>query len=112
MSQSFSVFNSKTKVVNTLDTYQHTVTTAGMHTVEATVNDQIPPMGLIITIAQNGTTAATSATPAGSQIHTNLCKVINAAVGDVLSIQLSSSVVNDTLPNGFQAILKITEGQV
>ena len=110
--QSFRFFNNQTKVVSSLDTYQHTVTSAGPHVMFASVIDQILPMGIIITMAKNGTTVATSATPSATQSHAELRALVNTAVGDVLSITLSSSSATDTLANGFKAILKINAGQV
>lgn len=97
------------KSVIDLDTYNHTVKTAGMYVVDCVVSD-IPPSGVIITIQKNGSTVATSTAPAATQGTTGLRRVINCAVADVLTVILSSSTASDTGKNRIKATLNIHVG--
>ena len=100
---------SATKVLSNLDTYTHTTANNGMYKVSIQVTE-MPPSGLSVVIQQNGSTKATAAAPAASQSHIELQVVMNTAIGDTLSVILSSSVVTDQTINSVKGILSITQG--
>lgn len=99
----------QTKVLNQLDTYNHTALATSMYTVDVHATE-IPASGLIITIKQNGSTIVTSAVPAAAQNHSDLRVVLNCAATDIIGVQLSSGVTADTGKNVVKAILNIHQG--
>jgi hypothetical protein len=101
----------QTKILNALDTYNHTAGLTSMYFVSISVTEQ-PPSGMSIIIQQNGVTKATAATPAAAQNHIDLQVVLNCAASDVISVVLSSSTPSDENINAIKGILKITPGTV
>ena len=101
----------QTKILNTLDTYNHTVGLNSMYLVSISVTEQ-PPSGMSVIIQQNGTTIATAATPAAAQSHIDLQVVLNCAINDTISVVLSSSTPSDNNINTIRGTLKITPGTV
>jgi hypothetical protein len=99
------------KVLSNLDTYNHTTTLASMYNVQVDLSEQ-PPTGCSITIQQNGSTKATSATPGATQLNMKLGVLLNCAIGDVISVILASSNTAESAPNQIKAILKITPGTI
>jgi len=101
----------KTKVLNQLDTYNHTTLTTNMYVVEVSTNG-IPPSGLSVTIQQNGVTKATTTTPGNLQAGLDVRIILNCTIGDLISVILASSAAADQGGNAFKATLKITPGLV
>lgn len=99
------------KVINALDTYNHTTLQAQMYTVSLGLTEQ-PPSGVIITIQQNGVTKASASAPAASQAAMSLKTTMNCAQGDLLSVIVASSSASDQNINSIKGILTITPGQV
>jgi hypothetical protein len=99
------------KVLSNLDTYNHTALLNSMYTVQVDLSEQ-PPTGCSITIQQNGSTKATSATPSNTQLNMKLGVVLNCAASDVISVIIASSNTAESAPNQIKAILKITPGIV
>jgi hypothetical protein len=97
--------------VSNLDTYQYTTQLASLYTVSMQLNE-IPPSGVSIVINQNGTPMATSLPPSAVQSHIELSVLLNCAIGDVLTVVVSSSSLSDTGPNAIKALLNIRVGQV
>lgn len=97
------------KVLSNLDTYNHTTKAAGMYQVSVSVSEQ-PPSGMSIVIQQNGSQKAASAAPAASQGVVMLSVPLNCALGDVISVILSSSVASDKAINQIKGILNIHQG--
>lgn len=103
------VIRGKSKVVNQLDTYNYTVTEAGMHLVKASVSE-IPPSGLSIVLQKNSVTQKTSTAPTPLQDHVDTQIVMNCAVNDVISVILSSSSAIDQGGNAIKGIINIQRG--
>lgn len=101
----------QTKVLNQLDTYNHTALLSSMYTVEMDLNE-IPPSGITITIQQNSSTKASLSAPAASQSAMSLRTILNCAANDIISVIIASSTPSDQLGNSFKGILKITPGTV
>ena len=100
------------KVLNSLDTYNHTALATTMYTVRCTVMEQ-PPSGVILTIQQNGVTKATTTTaPAAAQEVVDLQVVLNCTASDTIAVILSSASTIDTDINTIKAILNIHQGSV
>lgn len=99
------------KVLSNLDVYNHTTTLASMYTVECNLTET-PVSALIIIIKQNGSTMASLASPAATQSHMELRTVLNCAIGDVISVTISSALAQDNQINDVRAILKITPGTI
>jgi len=102
---------SQTKVINALDTYNHTALNDGMYSVSITLSEQ-PPSGMSILIKQNSSTKASFSSPVPSQQAINLQVVMNCAANDVIGVVLSSSNANDQQLNSIKAILNIHQGSV
>ena len=77
-----------------LGTFQYVVQTTGTHYLSAVASEQ-PPSSLSIVIQQNGSTIASSASPAAAQKLVSV--VINqpCTAGDVISFIISSSAPID-----------------
>lgn len=97
------------KVLSNLDTYNHTALTTNMYMVKVQTSE-VPPSGLTITIAQNGSTKATASVPAAAQNHTELQIVLNCAINDVIGVTLASSSAIDQGKNAIRALLNIHVG--
>jgi hypothetical protein len=100
---------SQSKVLSSLDTYNHTAGAAQMYTVNVKMSE-LPPSGLSIVIQQNGSPMATSVAPAATQGELDLRIVLNCAISDVISVILSSSNVQEAGRNQIKGILNITPG--
>ena len=74
-----------------LGTYTYTTSIASMFFVAAQSLEN-PPSSLSITIAQTGSTAVsvTSTAPAAAQEAINIQQVFNCAIGDLITITISS----------------------
>ncbi len=99
----------KSKVLNQLDTYNHTALSTSMYMVSVQLTEQ-PPSGITITIKQNGSTKATLSAPAATQETMNLQTVLNCTATDTITVILASSTASDQGGNSFKAILNIHEG--
>jgi len=97
------------KVLNALDTYNHTALTANMYTVSVDMSE-LPPSGLSVVIKQNGSTMATAALPADSQSNIKLQVVLNCAINDTIGVVLSSAQASDTGLNVVKGLLNIHVG--
>lgn len=101
---------SKTKVLDTLDTYVHTTQATSMYVIEISVDIQ-PGSGLSVVLKQNASTLATSAAPSATQNHVTLRAVANCTAGDTLSAVLASSTATDQQLNaGIKGTLNIHQG--
>lgn len=101
----------QSKVINTLDTYNHTALLTSMYVVSCNINE-IPPSGITIEIKQNGTSKLLTIAPTPAQSVINARVVLSCAAGDVIAIIVSSASVIDSQRNDFKGILSITPGQV
>lgn len=97
------------KVLNTLDTYNHTALAASMYTVSVELYE-IPPSGVTIAIKQGASTIITSAVPAITQNHITVRAALNCAINDVIGVVIASSTASDTGPNAIKAVLNIRQG--
>lgn len=108
MAQTITGIN-QTKVLNQLDTYNHTALSASMYMVSVSL-DEIPTSGISIAIKQNGSTKITSVAPTTAQGNVKVQIVLNCAVNDVIGVTLSSAVAADSGKNVIKAILNIHQG--
>lgn len=99
----------QSKVLNSLDTYNHTTLQATIYTVSVRMT-MIPPSGLSVVIQRNGSPIASSASPSAAQSNINLQIQVNCAANDLLSVVLSSGNVADTQFNDLKGILTIDVG--
>lgn len=99
----------QSKVINALDTYNHTALNSGPYMVSAQLS-VVPVSGAIIVIKQNGVTKASTPSPASSQIIDSLSVLLNCAANDVIAITVSSAVPIDTNINTVKGIINIHQG--
>jgi hypothetical protein len=98
------------KVISNLDTYNHTTGNSGPYLVHLAVSER-PPSGVIITIQQNSVTkATTTAAPAAAQQLVELKVLLNCAIGDIISVIVTSVSPSDTGPNVIKGTLAIGQG--
>ena len=109
MAQIVGDFQKGTKVISSLDTYNHTAASSSMYTVTLAMSEQ-PPSGLVIQIKQNSSVIATSTTPTTAQGIVQLQAVINASINDVIGVVVSSSSATDRAINQIKGILNIRQG--
>jgi hypothetical protein len=91
------------------DTYK--IVTAGVYSLYVR-STEIPPSGVVITLSQTGSTSASFTTPTTSPIqnHVEINAKFNCAVGDVLSVALSSSASADQPPNMIKTTINLRMG--
>lgn len=91
------------------DTIQ--VKNAGVHSVFTRTTCLIPS-GLVVTISQSGSASSsvTSPTTAPRQRHVELNAKFNCAVGDILTVAISSSANVDQPPSLIQTIINAKQG--
>lgn len=101
------------KVVDGLNSYQYTSTTAGMHVARARVS-HLPTTGMSISINQNSVSKAAvtlaNRHPSTSQSNDVLMVTINCAVNDVIEFALTSFASEDNQSNTIKAELNIHQG--
>lgn len=102
---------SQAKVINRLDTYNHTALTTGLYTVSV-VMTEIPPSGISIAIQKNGSTQATSVSPSATQNEIQMSLVMNLVPTDLISVVITSGSVADTQLNTIKGILNIRTGMI
>lgn len=87
------------------------VQTAGVHSiyVRTTVNE---PSGLVITISQTGSASNSFVSPATSaqQLSVEMNAKFNCAVGDVLTVAVTSSAAIDQPPNLIKSVIVLKQG--
>lgn len=97
------------QVVIAQDTYRHTALAADTYKVSVRMS-MIPPSGIAITIAQNGSTKASINSPASAQSIEDLQIVLNCAINDNIDIVINSAVVAEQGINDFKATINIHRG--
>lgn len=72
----------------------------------------VPPSGIVITISQSGGTTAsfTSPTTSEKQRKIDFNAKFNCAIGDVITVALTSSAVIDQPPNLIKSIITVKQG--
>jgi hypothetical protein len=110
MSQTIVNIN-QAKILNQLDTYNHTALLTSMYKVAITLTEQ-PPSGMSIAIKQNGSTVVTSTAPSSTQGHVELQTILNCAASDTIGVVISSSNANDQGLNSIRGTLTINPGLV
>jgi len=101
----------QTKVINTLDTFNHTAGLNSLYTVSIQMSE-VPASGITLTIKQGSTTIASASAPAAGQNQISLQATLNCAVNDVIGVVVASSTAIDQQLNTIKGILKITPGLV
>lgn len=99
----------QSKVITSLDTYNHTSANGGSYFVSCYVTD-IPPSGIVMTIQKNSSTVATATVLSPLQQVLQLSQNIACVANDVISVVLSSAIPLDATPNTFKGILTIRLG--
>ena len=94
------------------DTYKiGSVSGAGTYSifVRSTVKD---PSGIVITLSQSGSQSASFSSPiaSGQTNHVEMNASFNCAVGDILSVVVSSSAPVDQPPNLIKSIINLRQG--
>jgi hypothetical protein len=91
------------------DTFK--VTTAGLHSIYAR-STVIQPSGLVVTLSQSGSTSASvvSSTTSPMQEEVEVNGKFNCAVGDILSVVVTSSAPVDQPPNLIKTIINLRQG--
>jgi hypothetical protein len=87
------------------------IATAGQYTINTLTTD-IPPSGIVVTISQSGSTSKSVVTPTTSPVQTNIESnaTFNCAIGDILTIALTSSAPIDQPPNLIRTIITLRQG--
>jgi hypothetical protein len=98
-------------VSNGLSTDTHKIVNPGIYSiyVETTVNE---PSGLVITLSQSGSQSVTYVTPAtsGQTNHVEMNGKFNCAVGDILTVAVTSSAPADQPPSLVKSVINLRQG--
>lgn len=102
----------QSNVICGLGAYTHVTASTGMYFASAHCEEN-PASGVIITIAQSGSTTATVSSPAAAaaQNHIELQKVFNCVAGDIITVTIASSSAIDAQKNTVKSIIKVNQGQ-
>ena len=92
--------------VANLGAWTFTVVTAGLYKMDIE-SFMVPISGLVAVIDQNGTPLATSIAVQPNQNNLFLETKIFANPGDLLTVTLSSSSVNDNIPNDLKSLINV-----
>jgi len=94
-----------------LNTETYKIKTAGQYTIYTRTTD-VPASGIVVTLSQTGSTSASFTTPTTGTVqeHIELNGTFNCAVGDVLSVALTSSATTDQPPNLIKTIINLRQG--
>lgn len=84
---------------------------AGVHSVYVKSSCK-EPSGLVITISQSGSQTASFSTPATSpvQIHVEMNARFNCAIGDILTVAITSSAAADQPPQLIKTTIELKQG--
>lgn len=93
--------------VEGLGTNSYTVGIAGPHAIEYK-SFLKAPTGLSIVINQNGSALITSSVVNANSQFLSVSTAAQFAVGDIITVVLSSSVGNDSIPNSVKSIIDIS----
>lgn len=101
----------RSSVSSGLSTDTFKVGVAGMHYI-STQTTVIQPSGLVVTISQTGSVSKSVVTPTTSSLQESisLIGVFNCAVGDILSVVVTSSAPIDQPPNLIKTIINLRQG--
>lgn len=77
-----------------------------------TKTTEVPPSGLVITISQSGSTSASFTTPITSpkQRKIDFNAKFNCAIGDILTVAVTSAAAQDQPPNLINTIITLKQG--
>jgi hypothetical protein len=93
--------------VEGLGTNTYTVEVAAPHSIECK-SFLLPPTGLSIVINKNGSPLITSTVVNSDAQLLSVETAAQFAIGDVITVVLSSSVPNDNVPNSIKSIIDIS----
>jgi len=87
------------------------IATAGVYSIY-TKTTVLQPSGLVVTLSQTGSASNSFSTPTTSPLtgHVEMNAKFNCAVGDILSVVVSSSASIDQPPNLIKTIIQLKEG--
>lgn len=101
--------DTQSTIIVGLGTWTYTVTTAGLHFVDATATEN-PPSSLSIVINLNGSPIATSPTPSAPQQAVEAQALFPCAASDVITVVLSSSAAIDNQLNTVKTLINLRRG--
>ena len=101
--------NNQSTVIDSLDTYNCTVSSPGMYFIALNIFDQAGSL-VVAQIQQNGLLMITSPSAGSPDGILNLQTVLNCATNDVISIVLTSGNAIDSAPNSIKGILNLHQG--
>lgn len=101
----------QTSASSGLSTDTHKISVAGVYSIYTRTTD-IPPSGIVATLSQSGSQSVSVSTPTTSPVqkHIELNGKFNCAVGDILSVVLTSSASVDQSPNLIKTIINLKQG--
>lgn len=101
----------KQSCISGLTSSQHKLAAAGVITVRTRTTD-IPVSGIVVTISQSGSTSASVTTPTTSPVqkHIELNGQFNCAVGDILTVSVTSAASGDQPPNLIKTTIDLKQG--
>lgn len=94
-----------------LSTDTHKILVAGLYSLYVS-STELPPSGLVITLSQSGSVTVSVNTPSTSPLQqvVNINHQFNCAVGDILSVVLTSSAPLDQPPNMIKTTINLRQG--
>jgi hypothetical protein len=98
-------------VTSGLSTDTYKVSAADMYQIFVRTTD-LPPSGAVITLSQSGSQSVSVSTPTTSpkQRHIEINAKFNCAIGDILSVVVSSSAPVDQPPNLIKTTINLKQG--
>lgn len=101
----------RTNVISGLNSDTYKVAAAGMYTIYATTTC-LQPSALVVTLSQTGSTSASVTSPTMSPLEMviDVNKTFNCAVGDILTVAVTSSAVVDQPPSMIKTTISLRQG--
>lgn len=97
--------------ISGLTSSQHKVATAGMFSI-TTRTTMVQPSALVVTITQTGSTSKSFTSPTTSPLSSDIQVTgqFNCAVGDILTVAVTSSAAIDQPPNLIRTQIILRQG--
>lgn len=101
----------QTSVSNGLSTDVFQVKVAGMHSIYTRSTCDMPS-GMVVTISQSGSASNSFVSPATSpqSLHVEMNAKFNCAVGDLLTVAVTSSAAVDQPPSLIKTVINLRQG--
>lgn len=95
-------------VIDGLGTYTRTIATANPHSIRCYTTIDNQSSALVITLNLNGTPIATSLTAGPTNRWLEVDAYAQCAIGDVITVVLTSSSAADSVPGTLQSTISVT----